>query len=83
MRIVRMTRPPAWRMPCSASGSTMTMTLETSVNWPIALVMALGSSAGGYAMSGLAQRVPQAWVRHAVTVIGLGSAIWLFAKEYV
>lgn len=51
------------------------------VNWPIALVMAIGSSAGGYAMSGLAQRVPQAWVRHAVTVIGVSSAIWLFTKR--
>ena len=51
------------------------------VNWPIALVMALGSSAGGYAMSGLAQRVPQAWVRNAVTVIGFGSAVWLLAAE--
>jgi uncharacterized protein len=50
------------------------------VNWPIALVMAIGSSAGGYAMSGLAQRVPQAWVRHAVTMIGIGSAIWLFTR---
>lgn len=50
------------------------------VNWPIALVMALGSSAGGYAMSGLAQRVPQAWVRNAVTLIGFGSAVWLFVK---
>lgn len=51
------------------------------VNWPIAAVMALGASAGGYAMAGLAQRVPQAWVRHAVTVIGLGSAIWLFVTR--
>ncbi|MEQ1690179.1 MAG: sulfite exporter TauE/SafE family protein [Gemmatimonas sp.] len=50
------------------------------VNWPIALVMAVGSAAGGYAMSGLAQRVPQAWVRNAVTLIGLVSAVWLFAK---
>ena len=48
------------------------------VNWPIAAVMALGSSAGGHTMSRLAQRVPQAWVRHAVTVIGLASAVWLF-----
>ena len=50
------------------------------VNWPIALVMAIGSSAGGYTMSGLAQRVPQRWVRHAVTLIGFASAIWLFAS---
>ncbi len=51
------------------------------VNWPVALVMAVGSAAGGYTMSGLAQRVPQDWVRSAVTVIGLGSAIWLFVKR--
>ncbi len=51
------------------------------VNWPIALVMAVGSSAGGYAMSGLAQRVPQVWVRHAVTVIGAVSAVWLFFER--
>lgn len=50
------------------------------VDWPIALVMALGSTAGGYTMSGLAQKVPQAWVRNAVTLIGFASAIWLFAK---
>ncbi|MES2523423.1 MAG: sulfite exporter TauE/SafE family protein [Gemmatimonadota bacterium] len=49
------------------------------VNWPIAFVMALGSSIGGYVMSGLAVRVPQQWVRNAVTLIGLGSAIWLFS----
>jgi uncharacterized membrane protein YfcA len=51
------------------------------VDWPIALVMALGSSAGGYLMSGLAQRVPQQWVRNAVSLIGFGSAVWLFAKR--
>lgn len=50
------------------------------VVWPIALVMALGSSAGGYLMSGLAQRVPQSWVRNAVTLIGFVSAIWLFSR---
>lgn len=50
------------------------------VNWPIALVMAIGAAIGGYGMSGLAQRVPQVWVRRAVTVIGFGSAIWLFAQ---
>jgi uncharacterized membrane protein YfcA len=50
------------------------------VDWPIALVMALGSSAGGYLMSGLAQRVPQQWVRNAVSLIGFGSAIWLFSR---
>jgi uncharacterized membrane protein YfcA len=51
------------------------------VDWPIALVMALGSSVGGYLMSGLAQRVPQQWVRNAVSLIGFASAVWLFARR--
>ena len=58
-----------------------TFALKGLVLWPIALVMALGSSAGGYLMAGLAQRVPQAWVRAAVTVIGVASAGWLFVAQ--
>lgn len=51
------------------------------VNWPVALVMAVGSTVGGFATSRMAQRIPQAWVRHAVTAIGLLSAVWLFVKR--
>lgn len=51
------------------------------VNWQIGLVMAVGSATGGYVMAGLAQKVPQAWVRNAVTVIGFGSAVWLFLSR--
>jgi hypothetical protein len=32
-------------------------------------------------MSGLAQKVPQLWVRNAVTAIGFASAIWLFVSK--
>lgn len=63
---------------CFNGVAAITFALMGYVNWPIAFVMALGSSVGGYFMSGLAQRVPQVWVRNAVTVIGLGSAVWLF-----
>ena len=51
------------------------------VNWPIAAVMSVGSMLGGYVMSGLAQKVPQALVRNAVTLIGVSSAIWLFSTR--
>jgi uncharacterized membrane protein YfcA len=61
--------------------AALTFALKGLVLWPIALVMALGSMAGGYLMAGLAQRVPQAWVRGAVTVIGVGSAAWLFVAR--
>jgi uncharacterized membrane protein YfcA len=52
------------------------------VDWPIALNMALGAAVGGWVGSGLAQRVPQLWVRAAVGVIGFGSGIWLLAARF-
>jgi uncharacterized membrane protein YfcA len=47
------------------------------VNWPIALVMAVGAAIGGYGASGLAQRVEQRTVRQLIIVIGFASSIWL------
>lgn len=66
---------------CFNGIAAITFAVMGLVNWPIGIVMAVGSSAGGYLMSGLAQRVPQHWVRHAVTAIGLASAVWLFASR--
>ena len=51
------------------------------VNWPIALVMAVGATAGGYAGSGLAQRVEQQTVRRLIIAIGLASGIWLLVQR--
>jgi uncharacterized protein len=45
------------------------------VNWPIALVMAVGATLGGIGGSLLAQRVGQTWVRRVIAVIGLGSGL--------
>jgi uncharacterized protein len=47
------------------------------VSWPIAIVMAGGAAIGGYAGSGLAQRVPQPVVRRLIIAIGLVSGLWL------
>jgi uncharacterized membrane protein YfcA len=66
---------------CFNGVAAITFALMGLVNWPIALVMAAGSSAGGLLMSGLAQRVPQSWVRAAVSLIGFGSAVWLFVSR--
>jgi uncharacterized membrane protein YfcA len=66
---------------CFNGIAAATFAIKGLVNWPIALVMAIGSSVGGYLMSGLAQRVPQSWVRGAVSMIGLASAVWLFVNR--
>jgi uncharacterized membrane protein YfcA len=51
------------------------------VSWPIALVMAVGATIGGYAGSGLAQRVEQRTVRRAIIAIGLASGAWLLVQQ--
>lgn len=45
------------------------------VDWPVALVMAVGATLGGIAGSLLAQRVGQVWVRRVIATIGLGSGL--------
>ncbi len=50
------------------------------VDWPVALTMALAAIAGGYLGSRAAQRLPQASVRTAVGVIGLGSGLWMLFR---
>jgi uncharacterized membrane protein YfcA len=47
------------------------------VDWAVALAMALGAIAGGYAAAHLAQRVPQSVVRRAIIVVGIASGVWL------
>lgn len=51
------------------------------VAWPVALTMGIGAVCGGYIGSRAAQRVPQAYVRIAVAVIGLVSGIWMLLRH--
>jgi uncharacterized membrane protein YfcA len=51
------------------------------VRWPIALAMAVGGLIGGYAGATLAQRVPQIWVRRAITAVGLMAFVWLLVRR--
>ncbi len=50
------------------------------VNWPVAMVMAVGALLGGWSGSKLAQRMPRERVRMVIGVIGLASAGWLFVR---
>jgi uncharacterized membrane protein YfcA len=47
------------------------------VDWPIAATMMVGSTAGGFLASHTAQRVPQAWVRASIGVIGFAAGAWM------
>ena len=50
------------------------------VNWPVALVMAVGAAVGGWSASRLAQRVAREHVRATVGVVGLVASAWLFLR---
>ena len=51
------------------------------VNWPAAIVMAIGSMIGGYTGAALAQRIPQKSVRWIITGIGAVLTLVMFVKQ--
>ena len=51
------------------------------VDWPVALVMAVGAAIGGAIGARMAQRVGQHWVRRAIIGIGVGSGAWLLFER--
>jgi uncharacterized protein len=59
----------------------VTFAVSGLVQWPIALVMAIGSSVGGHVASRMAQRANQDVVRRLIGTIGIASAVWLFLSR--
>ena len=78
--IHRMNGLKNWGGLCINVVAALTFALGGFVDWPVAIAMAIGAMAGGYAGSRLAQRVPQEVVRRAVIAIGLLASAWLFLK---
>jgi uncharacterized membrane protein YfcA len=80
--IHRMNGLKNWGGLCMNFVAAVTFAFSSLVRWPIALAMAIGSIAGGYLGSRLAQRTPQQYVRRAVVVIGLVGGIWLMFNRH-
>ena len=80
--IHRMNGLKNWGALCINAVAAVTFVVEGLVNWPVALAMAAGATAGGYGGSRLAQRVRPERVRQAIVAIGLGSALWLAVERY-
>lgn len=51
------------------------------VDWPLAILMAVGAIAGGWGGAGLAKRLGQKTVRRMVVAIGLAIAVLMFVRE--
>jgi len=53
-----------------------------AVVWPQALVMTIGALLGGYFGAHYAQKMPQAWIRWSVILVGAGMTTYFFVKAY-
>ena len=70
-----------WAGACMNFVAAATFAFTRLVSWPVALAMAVGSIAGGYVASRLAQRVPQLVVRRMVLAVGFVSATVLLVQR--
>jgi uncharacterized protein len=50
--------------------------------WPQAGVMTVGAILGGYSAAHYAQKLPQAWIRTFVIVIGAAMTVYFFVRAY-
>jgi uncharacterized membrane protein YfcA len=56
--------------------------LKRAIFWPQAIVMIAGAMVGGYFGAHYALKLPQAWVRWFVILVGTGMTAYFFVKAY-
>lgn len=56
--------------------------VKGAISWPHAIVMIAGALVGGYFGAHYAQRLPQAWVRAFVILVGTGMTVYFFVRAY-
>jgi hypothetical protein len=66
---------------CINGTATVTFILLGQVVWPVAGMMAAGAITGGYLGARTARKLGQTAVRRIVVLVGLGIAVWMFAKQ--
>jgi uncharacterized protein len=63
--------------------AAVTFIISRAILWPQALVMTAGAILGGYFAAHWAQKLPQAWVRSFVILVGTGMTIYFFVRAYL
>jgi uncharacterized protein len=56
--------------------------VKGAIYWPQAIVMIAGALVGGYFGAHYAQKLPQAWIRGFVILVGAGMTVYFFARAY-
>jgi uncharacterized membrane protein YfcA len=62
--------------------ATITFIATGAILWPQAIVMTAGSVLGGYSCAHYAQKLPQAWVKSFVILVGSAMTIYFFIRGY-
>jgi uncharacterized membrane protein YfcA len=62
--------------------ATVTFIVTRAIVWPQAIVMTTGSLLGGYSTAHFAQKLPQAWVKSFVILVGTAMTIYFFIRGY-
>ncbi|MGB2624875.1 MAG: sulfite exporter TauE/SafE family protein [Candidatus Acidiferrum sp.] len=63
--------------------AAVTFIISRAILWPQALVMTVGAILGGYFAAHWAQKLPQAWIRSFVILVGTGMTIYFFIRAYL
>jgi uncharacterized membrane protein YfcA len=56
--------------------------LARAVYWKHGIIMIAGGILGGYLGAHYAQKLPQAWIRTFVVLVGTGMTVYFFVKAY-
>ena len=62
--------------------ATFTFVVTKTIAWPQAVVMTAGALVGGYVAAHYAQKLPQAWIRGFVIVVGVAMTVYFFVRAY-
>jgi uncharacterized membrane protein YfcA len=62
--------------------AAITFIITGAIVWPQAMVMTAGSLVGGYSSAHYAQKLPQAWVKAFVILVGTAMTIYFFILGY-
>jgi uncharacterized membrane protein YfcA len=62
--------------------AVITFVVAKAVYWRHGIIMILGAIAGGYLGAHYAMKVPQAWIRVFVVLVGAGMTVYFFWKAY-
>ncbi len=62
--------------------AAITFVISGAIVWPQATVMIAGAILGGYFAAHFAQKLPQAWIKSFVILVGAGMTVYFFVRAY-